>query len=61
MIEIVERFTTAGQVILDPFLGGGTTGVAALRRDRIFIGADINATAVETTRERLAAIANEGA
>jgi site-specific DNA-methyltransferase (adenine-specific) len=34
MCELVELFTSPGDVILDPFAGSGTTGVAALRLGR---------------------------
>ena len=40
MRELVEKFTDPGSVILDPFLGGGTTGVIALALERRFIGAE---------------------
>jgi len=53
---LVERFSYPGDTILDPFLGGGTTGVVALRLGRRFVGIDIDATAIETTRRRLAEI-----
>jgi len=34
----VEQFTNAKEVILDPFMGSGTTGVAAVQMGRKFIG-----------------------
>ena len=38
---LVEKFTAPGEMILDPFLGSGTTAVAALRRGRQCIGIEI--------------------
>jgi hypothetical protein len=55
MADLVEKLTQPGQVICDPFLGAGTTGVAAIRRGRRFIGGDINAECVATARLRLQA------
>lgn len=52
--EIVEKFTDPGQTILDPFLGGGTTGAVAVSKGRKFIGADVDASAVEIAEERIA-------
>lgn len=42
MRSIVEKFSNPGDVILDPFLGGGTTGVAAKLLKRTFIGVEID-------------------
>jgi len=36
------RTSTAGGLVLDPFMGTGTTGLAALKANRRFIGIDIN-------------------
>lgn len=51
--EIVERFTEQGALVVDPFLGGGTTAVVCRDLGRRFIGCDIDAAAVATTRERM--------
>jgi hypothetical protein len=50
---LVERFSDVGETVCDPFLGGGTTAVAAVKLGRRFIGIDRNADAIETTRRRL--------
>lgn len=51
--RLVERFTREGDIILDPFLGGGTTGEVALALNRRFIGADADSEAVKTATKRL--------
>lgn len=38
MAEIVADFTQPGELVCDPFLGSGTTGVAALTLGRRFVG-----------------------
>ena len=51
--ELVERHTNAGDFVVDPFLGGGTTAVAALSKARRFAGCDIDPGYVEASKERL--------
>ncbi len=53
MADIIDRFTYPGDLICDPFCGGGVIGVVALSMDRRFIGVDIDAEAIETTRRRI--------
>jgi hypothetical protein len=53
MEEIVRRVSLPGQTILDPFCGGGTTGVAALRLGRQFVGIDIDEKCIAQTAYRL--------
>jgi DNA modification methylase len=42
-----------GGVILDPFIGSGTTGVAAVKNCRSFIGFDISPEYVDIANERV--------
>jgi ParB-like chromosome segregation protein Spo0J len=51
--DLIEQFTDPGEVVLDPFVGGGTTGVVAVRLNRLFIGADAEETAITTSAVRL--------
>ena len=50
----------AGEIVLDPFCGTGTTCVAAKRMGRRFIGIDINPAYVEIARERIEKAAVDG-
>lgn len=53
--RILEASSKPGDLILDIFMGSGTTQSAASKLDRRFIGADINLGAVQTTTKRLSA------
>lgn len=53
--RLVTSFSEPGTIVCDPFLGGGTTAIAALSQARRFAGCDVDADAVETTGKRLAA------
>lgn len=44
-----------GDTVLDPFVGSGTTGVAALRTERQFIGIDLNPDYAAAAEHRLRA------
>ncbi|MFX0051117.1 MAG: DNA methyltransferase, partial [Candidatus Hermodarchaeota archaeon] len=43
---LIKRYTDEGELILDPFVGGGTTGVEAMVLNRRFIGYDLNPFAI---------------
>lgn len=45
--RVVSATTNAGALVLDPFCGSGTTGVASLRLGRDFVGIDADATFLE--------------
>jgi DNA methylase/Methyltransferase domain len=49
----IDCFTLPGQVILDPFVGGGTTCYVAAQIGRGFIGFEIDGTQAEIARHRL--------
>lgn len=49
----IECFTEPGDLVLDPFIGGGTTAVACEAIGRNWIGFEIDATQAEIARQRL--------
>lgn len=51
----VRTYTDAGQVVLDPFMGSGTTAVAAMRLGRHFVGSELDAAYHATIGRRLGA------
>lgn len=53
MADLVSRFVSAGDVVLDPFVGGGTTGVVSVSMGAEFIGADIDESALNIAASRL--------
>jgi site-specific DNA-methyltransferase (adenine-specific) len=53
MADLIEKFTYPGQLICDPFLGGGTTGVVAMKLGRRFIGLDIKKETIDIARQRI--------
>jgi len=52
MIDIIDKLTYPNDIIVDPFVGGGTTGIACLKLRRNFIGIDIEQKCIETSTER---------
>ena len=53
MTHWVQMTSEPGELVFDPFLGSGTTAVAAIGSGRRFLGGDIEAGNVTTARERL--------
>ncbi len=51
---LIKLATRDGQIVLDPFIGSGSTAVACRNLNRIFIGFEINGEYVNTARRRLA-------
>ena len=58
-VELPERlihlYTYRGDVVLDPFMGSGSTAVAAVRTGRHYVGYDLDATYVAAAEERVLA------
>ena len=54
MTYLVKTYTLAGEVIVDPFAGSGTTLRAAQLLGRRYIGCDLSAEYVDIARRRLA-------
>jgi site-specific DNA-methyltransferase (adenine-specific) len=50
---LIEQSTVPGELVIDPFMGSGSVGVAAVTVQRSFRGNDLCAEAVDITRARL--------
>lgn len=53
MMYCVERITNPGDLVLDPYMGSGTTGVACVRLGRRFIGVEIDPIWYEIAERRI--------
>lgn len=54
MIEnMIENSTNEGDIVLDPFMGSGTTGVACKKLNRNFIGIEIDDKYFNIANERI--------
>jgi len=52
--RLIQLYTFKGDVILDPFIGSGTTAIAALKADRKYIGYDNDPEYLKLAEERIA-------
>lgn len=58
--KLIEKHTEAGALVVDPFLGAGTTAVAAERTGRRFAGGDNDAECVKVSVGRVQECRNRG-
>jgi site-specific DNA-methyltransferase (adenine-specific) len=58
--HFIRLHTTEGDVVLDPFCGSGSTGVAAVQLRRQFIGIDLSAEYLTLAETRIAQAAAQG-
>lgn len=53
IIPMIDAGCPENGIVLDPFIGTGTTAIVALKQGKRFIGIDIDETAVSLTKERV--------
>ena len=51
--HLVRLFTQDGAIVLDPFMGSGTTAVACVRTGRRYVGCEINRSYIDIITRRL--------
>lgn len=54
--RLIRMFSFVGDTVLDPFLGSGTTAIAAMDAGRHSIGIDVEPAYIALAQERLAAL-----
>lgn len=57
--DLIKSWSNEGDLILDPFMGSGTTAVAAKKLNRKFIGFEINDEYIKISEERLKLLENK--
>lgn len=58
MEQIIQRHSNDGDVILDPFMGSGSTGVASLNLNRDFIGIELSKEYFDIAKNRIEEVSN---
>lgn len=52
--RLIQLYSFKGDIILDPFMGSGTTAVSAIKLDRKFVGYDISQVYIDLAENRIA-------
>lgn len=58
--KYIKSVTNEGDLVVDPWLGSGTTGKVAVKLGRLFIGFDIKEEYVEIARKKISNIVKDG-
>lgn len=59
LMRIILASSNPGDVVLDPFVGSGTTAAVAKRLGRRYVGIDVSKQYIDSARERLAEVSDE--
>ncbi len=51
--RLIQLYSFTGDIIIDPFIGSGTTGIAALKSDRLFIGYETDEEYIKLAKKRI--------
>jgi site-specific DNA-methyltransferase (adenine-specific) len=51
--RLIQLYTFKGDIVLDPFMGSGSTAIAALKSERIYVGYDTDVQYLKLAEERI--------
>ncbi len=57
--RLIQLYSFKGDIILDPFIGSGTTAISALKSERKFVGYEINEKYIELAIERIGSVSGK--
>jgi DNA modification methylase len=52
--RLIQLYTYKGDIVLDPFMGSGSTAIAALKSERRFVGYEVDPNYIKLAEERIA-------
>ena len=59
LVRIVEASTNEGDIIFDPFSGSASTGIAAISKNRKFVGCELETEFIDISKKRLESSINQ--
>ena len=51
--RLIQLYSFTNDIVLDPFMGSGTTAVAALKSERFYVGYEINEEYINLANNRI--------
>ncbi len=57
--RLIKLYSFKGDIILDPFMGSGTTAVTAIKSERKFVGYDISQVYINLAEKRISPLLNQ--
>jgi site-specific DNA-methyltransferase (adenine-specific) len=57
--RLIELYTYRGDLVLDPFVGSGSTAIAAVESGRHYVGFDTEQSYIDLARERVAEVRSQ--
>lgn len=58
--RLIQLYTYKGDIVLDPFMGSGTTAIAALKAERKYVGYEIDPEYIQLAESRVASYQQMG-